>query len=74
MTGSRNYSLSRGIHRSKSSAGSISGTMYLEEYGSERWTSVTSWNIKGIDSVFLSKTYMGTSGVKYCISIVVTNC
>jgi len=56
----------------KRSSGSISGTMYLEKYSSGRWTSVTSWDFKGTGNVFLSKSYKGTSGVKYRTRIVVT--
>lgn len=56
----------------KSTAGLISGTMYLEKYSSGRWTSVTSWSLKGTSNVFLAKTYRGTSGVKYRTRVVVT--
>lgn len=58
--------------KAKSSSGSISGTMYLEKYSSGRWTSVTSWSLNGTGSVFLSKSYRGTSGVKYRTRVVVT--
>lgn len=56
----------------KSSSGSISGTMYLEKYSFGRWTSVTSWSFSGTSSVFLSKSYRGTSGTKYRTRVVVT--
>lgn len=56
----------------KKSSSSISGTMYLEKYSSGRWTSVTSWSLKGTGNVFLSKSYRGTSGVKYRTRVVVT--
>ncbi|WP_077368989.1 hypothetical protein [Anaerosalibacter sp. Marseille-P3206] len=58
--------------KAKSSSSSISGTMYLEKYSSGRWTSVTSWSLKGTGNVFLSKSYRGTSGVKYRTRVVVT--
>lgn len=58
--------------KAKSSSSSISGTMYLERYDLGRWISVTSWNIKGTSNVFLSKSYIGTSGVKYRTRVVVT--
>lgn len=57
--------------KAKSSSGSISGTMYLEKYSSGRWTSVTSWSFSGISSVFLSKSYTGSSGIKYRTRVVV---
>ena len=57
--------------KAKSSSGSISGTMYLERYDLGRWISVTSWNFKGAGNVFVSKTYRGTSGVKYRARVVV---
>lgn len=56
----------------KSSSGSISGTMYLEKYSFGRWRSVTSWSFSGTSSVFLSKSYRGTSGIKYRTKVVVT--
>lgn len=56
----------------KSTIDSISGTMYLEKYSFGRWTSVTSWNIKGIGNAFLSKSYNGSSGIKYRTRVVVT--
>lgn len=56
----------------KSSSGSIRGTMYLEKYSSGSWTSVTSWNFSGTGNVFLSKSYTGTSGVRYRTKVVVT--
>ncbi len=58
--------------KAKSSSGSISGTMYLEKYSFGRWTSVTSWSFSGTSSVFLSKGYRGTSGIKYRTKVVVT--
>ncbi|HZJ76454.1 MAG TPA: hypothetical protein VFC70_01980, partial [Oscillospiraceae bacterium] len=58
--------------KAKSPLGSISGTMYLEKYSLGRWTSVTSWSLKGTGSVFLSKSYRGTLGVKYRTRVVVT--
>ena len=58
--------------KAKSLFGSISGTMYLEKYSFGRWASVTSWSLKGTGSVFLSKCYRGTSGVKYRTRVVVT--
>ena len=58
--------------KAKSSSGSISGTMYLEKYSLGRWTSVTSWSFSGTSSVFLSKSYRGTSGVKYRTKVLVT--
>jgi hypothetical protein len=58
--------------KAKSSSGSIGGTMYLEKYSSGRWTSVISWSLKGTGNVFLSKSYRGTSGVKYRTRVVVT--
>lgn len=58
--------------KAKSSSGSISGTMYLEKYSFGRWTSVTSWSFSGTSSVFLSKSYSGTSGIKYRTRVVVT--
>lgn len=58
--------------KAKSSSGSISGIMYLEKYSFGRWTSVTSWSFSGTSSVFLSKSYRGTSGVKYRTKVVVT--
>lgn len=58
--------------KAKSSSGSISGMMYLEKYTYGSWTTVTSWSLKGTSSVFLSKTYRGTSGTKYRTRIVVT--
>mgnify|MGYP000862953189 CR=1 FL=1 len=56
----------------KNSAGSISGTMYLEKYTSGRWTNVTSWSLSGTGNAFLSKSYKGTSGTKYRVKVVVT--
>ncbi len=58
--------------KAKSPLGSISGTMYLERYSSGGWISVTSWSLKGTGSVFLSKSYRGTLGVKYRTRVVVT--
>lgn len=49
----------------KSFSGLISGKMYLERYDTGRWLGVTSWNINGTGSVFLSKSYIGFSGVAY---------
>ena len=46
--------------------------MYLEKYSFGRWKSVTSWSFSGTSSVFLSKNYRGTSGVKYRTRVVVT--
>ena len=46
--------------------------MYLEKYSSGKWTSVTSWSIKGTGNAFLSKSYTGTSGTKYRTKVVVT--
>lgn len=57
--------------KAKSSSSSIGGTMYLEKYSSGRWTSVTSWSLKGTGNVFLSKSYRGTSGVKYRTRVIV---
>ena len=56
----------------KSSSGSIRGTMYLEKYSSGSWTSVTSWSFSGTGNVFLSKSYTGSSGVRYRTKVVVT--
>lgn len=56
----------------KRSDGSISGTMYLEKYTSGKWTSVTSWNFSGTGDVFISKSYKGTSGIKYRTKVSVT--
>lgn len=39
--------------------------MYLERYDTGRWVGVTSWNINGTGSVFLSTSYTGISGVAY---------
>src|SRR5690554_2428160 len=58
--------------QTKSSNGTISGTMYLERQVSGRWVSVTSWSISGTGSVLLSKTYQGASGTKYRVRVVVT--
>lgn len=58
--------------KAKSSSGSISGTMYLEKYSSGRWTSVTSWSLKGTGNAFLSKSYRGALGTKYRTKVVVT--
>lgn len=58
--------------KAKSTAGSISGTMYLERYDLGRWLGVTSWNFNGTSYVFLSKIYTGISGVKYRTRVVVT--
>ncbi len=55
----------------KGTTGSISGTMHLEKYSSGKWTSVTSWSFKGTSNVFLSKSYTGSSGVKYRTRVVV---
>lgn len=55
----------------KGTSGSISGTMHLEKYSSGKWTSVTSWSFKGTSNVFLSKSYIGSSGVKYRTRVVV---
>ncbi len=57
--------------KAKSSSGSITGTMYLEKYAYGSWTTVTSWSLKGTGNVFLSKSYRGTSGVKYRARVVV---
>lgn len=57
--------------KAKSSSGLISGTMYLEKYSFGSWTSVASWSFKGTSYVFLSKSYIGTSGVKYRTRVVV---
>lgn len=58
--------------KAKSSTGKITGTMYLEKYASGSWTRVTSWSINRTGSVFLSKTYQGTSGTKYRVRAVVS--
>ncbi|CAK7061849.1 hypothetical protein CIW83_20590 [Tissierella sp. P1] len=58
--------------KAKSSSGSISGTMYLEKYTSSRWTTVTSWSLKGTGSAFASKSYRGTLGTEYRTRVVVT--
>lgn len=58
--------------KAKSSSGSISGTMYLERYSSGRWTSVVLWSFSGTNSVFLSKSYRGTSDNEYRTRVVVT--
>ncbi len=59
------------IKASKSS-GVIKGTLYLEKYVSNNWTTETSWRISGTGSTSLSKSYTGKSGVKYRIKVVVT--
>lgn len=56
----------------KSSSGSISGTMYLEKFSGGKWTSVASWRFTGTSNVFLSKSYIGISGVNYRTKVVVT--
>ena len=58
--------------KAKNPSNPISGTMYLERYSSGGWISVTSWSINGTGSAFLSKSYRGTSGVKYRTRVVVT--
>ncbi len=50
----------------------IKGTMYLEKYSSGKWQSVKSWSFSGTGSVFVSKSYSGTSGTTYRTRVSVT--
>lgn len=57
----------------KSSSASISGTMHLDrEVGPGLWASVSSWGFSGTSGVFISKSYVGTSGYTYRVRIVTT--
>lgn len=55
------------------SSASISGTMHLErEISPGLWAGVSSWGFSGTSYVFESKSYEGTSGMKYRVRAVVT--
>lgn len=58
--------------KSKKSTGFISGVMYLQSYGSGKWTTVASWRFSGTNNVLLSKTYAGTAGTMYRTKVIVT--
>ena len=56
----------------KKSAEKSSGTLYLEQYVGGRWKTVTSWPISKSGTVDMTKSYTGTSKVKYRTKVVVT--
>lgn len=58
--------------KAKSKSAKISGTMYLENYGSRQWIKVASWKISGVGSMLASKSYTGKTGEEYRTRVVVT--
>lgn len=57
----------------QSTSGKISGTMYVDrEVGSDLWASVASWGFSGTGDVFVAQSYVGTTGYKYRLRVVVT--
>lgn len=56
----------------KSENAKISGTMYLQKYGSGRWTTVDSCGISDTGSASIEESYVGSEGTEYRTKVVVT--